>query len=310
MNDLLSTLEQLNQLGPPDDLPENSQAGQGLGYMDKLRISQPSPQTEYGAYLGRHYLAAGYSAAEACEFLDCLTRGKEGVIPYLVIPLRGGNLPWLESTARYLDSTPAQTLSACLRIGQGLPVLNRYVSTLHQHVHQLQHRLSVRQTHLAKELAEAYVRRPQLDAKVLSPILELTEVYGQPGKAKQRNRKLSAARWDESKLYVPNLPAHCAYWLCEQGSWTLRGIRHQTERVLQQSKSLLDYGILQGQTDPAACIEAGLQRALMQLKFAEQGIRHIGDSFGRIERIFSALIPYLGAATRHSTAWNITPPQT
>lgn len=303
MNDLLSTLEQMNELTVPGDLPDINRERQALGHMDKLRISQSFPTTEYGSYLGRHYLAAGYSSSEACEFLDLLAQGREGVLPYLVIPLRGGNLPWLESTSRYLDSTTTQTLGACLKLGPSLPIVNRYVSTLHRHVSRLQHRLAVRQTHLAKELAEAYVRRPQLDEKVLSPVLELAEIYGQPVKSKKKLKEMSSSRWDESKLYVPNLSARAAYWLCEQGGWTVRGVRQQTERVLQQCKALLDYGILQGQTEPGACIEAGLERALMQLKSAEQGIRQLEDSFDRLERIFGVLLPYLGASTRLEASW-------
>jgi hypothetical protein len=303
MNDLLSTLEQLNEITDPEDLPEINRERQALGHMDKLRISQSFPTTEYGSYLGRHYLAAGYSSSEAYEFLDMLAQGREGVLPYLVIPLRGGNLPWLESTSRYLDSTPAQTLGACLKIAPSLSILDRYVKTLHRHVEKLQHRLAVRQTHLAKELAEAYVRRPQLDEKVLSPVLELTEIYGQPAKAKKKLKGAEAARFDESKLYVPNLSSRSAFWLCEQGGWSIRGVRQQTERVLQQCKALFDYGILQGNTEPDACIESGLERTLMQLKSAEQGIRQLEDNLVRIERIFAGLLPYLGASTRLDTPW-------
>lgn len=303
MNDILSRLEQLNELPTPRDLPDLYREKQSLDHMDKLRISQSFPTTEYGSYLGRHYLAAGYTSSEACQLLELLTQGQEGILPYLVIPLRGGNLPWLESTSRYLDSNPAQTLGACLKIGPSLPTLNRYVTTLHQHVSRLQHRLAVRQTHLAKELAEAYVRRPQLDERVLSPVLELAEVYGQPVKVNKKLKGITPARWDEVKLHVPNLTARSAYWLCEQGGWTVRGVRQQTERILQQCKPLLDYGILQGKIEPSACIEAGLERALMQLKSAEQGIRQLEDSFVRIERILAGLLPYLGASTRLDTPW-------
>jgi len=301
MRDILAAIEQLNSQPDFAELPQAGLGESELSHIDKLQVGTDSPHTEYSGYLGRHYLAAGFSPSESCQFLDILIRGSKEPIPYLVIPLRGGNLPWLESTALYLGSTPAVTLAACLQVGSALTTVSRYARSLQQHARVMQLHISSLQTHLAKELAEAYVRLPSLDETMLKPTLELAEIYGEPPKAKKV--KTPPGRFDESKLNIPGMDGASAQWLCEAGRWTIRGIRHQAELVIQQAKCIMDFGIVKGAEEPRECIEAGLESALFTLKSAEQNLAQVGKGLERIDSIFHLLIPFVKSSPRPDDPW-------